>query len=137
MALDLDLDLDSSRWTTSAAFSSGAEQAGCTAPLSLWEAPSMDKSATAAVLVRVQGPDPKGTKRNDQSFSLFDAGITTLSASGTIVPVGERLVVVTSASVLRPFLTKKNKCAAWLWHRARRVASARVAPRPSLPRSCG
>lgn len=70
----------------------------------------MDQSARSAVLVRVQGPDPKGTKRNDQSFSLFDAGITTLSASGTILPVGDRLVVVTSANVLRPFLTQKNKC---------------------------
>ncbi len=70
----------------------------------------MDQSARSAVLVRVQGPDPKGTKRNDQSFSLFDAGITTLSASGTILPLGEKLVVVTSANVVRPFLTKKNKC---------------------------
>ena len=78
------------------------------------DAPAMVDAAmvgAAAVLVRVQGPDPKGTKRNDQSFSLFDAGITTLSASGTILQVGDRLVVVTSAHVLRPFLTKKNKCA--------------------------
>ena len=71
----------------------------------------MATASRSAVLVRVQGPDPKGTKRNDQSFSLFDAGITTLSASGTIIPLGDRLVVLTSAQVLRPFLTQKNRCA--------------------------
>lgn len=80
---------------------------GCAADT---RATMVDVASAAAVLVRVQGPDPKGTKRNDQSFSLFDAGITTLSCSGTIMKVGERLVVVTSAHVLRPFLTKKNKC---------------------------
>ena len=71
----------------------------------------MATASRSAVLVRVQGPDPKGTKRNDQSFSLFDAGITTLSASGTIIPLGDRFVVLTSAQVLRPFLTQKNRCA--------------------------
>ena len=71
----------------------------------------MEAIARNAVLVRIHGPDPKGTKRNDQSFSLFDAGITTLSASGTVVELGGKLVVLTTAHALRPFLTDANKCA--------------------------
>ena len=91
----------------------------------------MDQSARSAVLVRVMGPDPKGTKRNDQSFSLFDAGITTLSASGTILPLGDKLAVVTSANVVRPFLTKKNKCEP----RCAAVALSRAFRRPLAPTS--
>jgi|EP01049_Picozoa_sp_SAG25_P001413 hypothetical protein len=73
----------------------------------------MEGAGRHAVLVRVQGPDPKGTKRDDQSFSLFDAGITTLSASGLIVSIGgdpgvaTRLAVLTTANTLRPFLIEE------------------------------
>ena len=69
----------------------------------------MASAARHAVMVRVQGADPKGTKRNDQSFSLFDSGITTLSASGTIVALGEQLVVLTTANTIRPFMADNSK----------------------------
>ncbi|KAI3434105.1 uncharacterized protein J3R85_006904 [Psidium guajava] len=78
-----------------------------------------------SVMVRVQGPDPKGLKMRNHAFHQYQSGITTLSASGMLVPKGlydvglasrflgddnrSRALVVTVASVVEPFLS--------LWHR--------------------
>ncbi|KAI6705173.1 hypothetical protein NL676_008135 [Syzygium grande] len=78
-----------------------------------------------SVMVRVQGPDPKGLKMRNHAFHQYQSGITTLSASGMLVPkvlygsgLASRVLgndnwsgalVVTAASVVEPFLS--------LWHR--------------------
>ena len=69
----------------------------------------MDESIAHAVMVRVEGPDPKGLHRKDQSFSLFDSGTTTLSASGLVTKLSGKWVVVTTAHTIRPFLVGKSK----------------------------
>ena len=69
------------------------------------------EQAQRAVLVRVKAPDPEGTRRQQQSFCLFDdaAGVSTMSCSGTLIELGDRLVVLASARVLSPFLTNRNE----------------------------
>ena len=69
------------------------------------------EQAQRAVLVRVRAPDPDGTRRQQQSFCLFDdaTGVSTLSCSGTLIELGDRLVVLASARVLLPFLTNRNE----------------------------
>ncbi|XP_030543558.1 glyoxysomal processing protease, glyoxysomal [Rhodamnia argentea] len=78
-----------------------------------------------SVMVRVQGPDPKGLKMRNHAFHQYQSGITTLSASGMLVSKGlynvglairalgddnqSGALVVTVASVVEPFLS--------LWHR--------------------
>ncbi|XP_058095741.1 glyoxysomal processing protease, glyoxysomal isoform X2 [Magnolia sinica] len=77
-----------------------------------------------AVMVRIQGPDPKGLKMRRYAFHHHESGKTTLSASGLLLldslinsPILERLfghylqqhssvsaLVVTTASVVEPFL---------------------------------
>ncbi|GMY37401.1 glyoxysomal processing protease, glyoxysomal isoform X2 [Fagus crenata] len=78
-----------------------------------------------AVMVRVQGPDPKGMKMRKHAFHQYHSGKTTLSASGILLPdtlydgdVAKRLygqddrcpvLVVTVASVLEPFLSLQHR----------------------------
>ena len=69
----------------------------------------MDQSICYAVMVRVEGPDPKGLKRKDQSFSLFDSGTTTLSASGLVTQLAGKHVIVTTAHIIRPYLVGKSR----------------------------
>ncbi|THU45133.1 hypothetical protein C4D60_Mb02t14660 [Musa balbisiana] len=84
-----------------------------------------------SVLVRSQGPDPKGLKMRNHAFHLHQTGSTTLSASGILLPDGclsdrppifdhvcgihrhSGDLVVTPASVVEPFLTAeyRNKTA--------------------------
>jgi hypothetical protein len=69
------------------------------------------EQAQRAVLVRVRAPDPDGARRQQQSFCLFDdaTGVSTLSCSGTLIELGDRLVVLASAHVLSPFLTNRSE----------------------------
>nr|XP_048332584.1 glyoxysomal processing protease, glyoxysomal isoform X5 [Ziziphus jujuba var. spinosa] len=78
-----------------------------------------------AVMVRVQGPDPKGLKMRKHAFHQYHSGKTTLSASGMLLPdtlydsaiakhlLGERdrspVLVVTVASIIEPFLAQQQK----------------------------
>ncbi|XP_044496882.1 glyoxysomal processing protease, glyoxysomal-like isoform X2 [Mangifera indica] len=78
-------------------------------------------SRNFGVLVRVQGPDPKGLKMRNHAFHQFNSGKTTLSASGMLLPNniyhvdvaernwGVRGLVVTAASVVEPFLTMQQR----------------------------
>ncbi|KAG7962339.1 hypothetical protein I3843_09G062200 [Carya illinoinensis] len=78
-----------------------------------------------AVMVRVQGPDPKGLKMRNHAFHQYNSGKTTLSASGMLLPdnlydaeVAKRLcsyndrcpvLVVTVASIVDPFLSLQHR----------------------------
>ncbi|OMO76396.1 hypothetical protein CCACVL1_15703 [Corchorus capsularis] len=79
-----------------------------------------------SVLVRVQGPDPKGLKMRKHAFHQYHSGKTTLSASGMLLPdtlyntevaksildsdSGQNLMLVmTVASVIEPFLTIQHR----------------------------
>ncbi|XP_010057386.2 glyoxysomal processing protease, glyoxysomal [Eucalyptus grandis] len=78
-----------------------------------------------SVMVRVQGPDPKGLKMRNHAFHQYQSGITTLSASGMLLPDGlydvglasrvrgddnwSGAVVVTVASVVEPFLSLRRR----------------------------
>ncbi|KAH7662003.1 Peptidase Do protein [Dioscorea alata] len=80
-----------------------------------------------SVMVRVQGPDPKGLKMRRRAFHLHQSGRTTLSASGLLLPPGSLAetppiidhvceihkhagaVVVTCASVIEPFLITEQR----------------------------
>ncbi|WOL10420.1 glyoxysomal processing protease, glyoxysomal [Canna indica] len=80
-----------------------------------------------SVMVRSQGPDPKGLKMRNHAFHLHQNGSTTLSASGILLPDGclsDRSpmfdhvcsihghsgdLVVTTASVVEPFLTAEYR----------------------------
>ncbi|XP_031278959.1 glyoxysomal processing protease, glyoxysomal [Pistacia vera] len=78
-------------------------------------------SRNFGVLVRVQGPDPKGLKMRRHAFHQYNSGKTTLSASGMLLPnniydadVRERNwgvngLVVTVASVVEPFLSMQHR----------------------------
>ncbi|XP_057764470.1 glyoxysomal processing protease, glyoxysomal [Salvia miltiorrhiza] len=65
-----------------------------------------------AVMVRVQGPDPKGLKMRNHAFHHYNSGKTMLSASGTIFPassnleLSESILVLTVASVIEPFVSQ-------------------------------
>ncbi|XP_041993686.1 glyoxysomal processing protease, glyoxysomal-like [Salvia splendens] len=65
-----------------------------------------------AVMVRVQGPDPKGLKMRNHAFHQYNSGKTMLSASGMVFPassnleLSERVLVVTAASVVEPFVSQ-------------------------------
>lgn len=73
-------------------------------------------SRNFGVLVRVQGPDPKGLKMRRHAFHQYNSGKTTLSASGMLLPLsffdtkvaernwGVNGLIVTVASVVEPFL---------------------------------
>ncbi|KAJ6808758.1 glyoxysomal processing protease, glyoxysomal isoform X1 [Iris pallida] len=80
-----------------------------------------------SVMVRVQGPDPKGLKMRRHAFHLHQSGNTTLSASGLLLPEGclrdlhqtfeyitkihhhSGALVITMASVVEPFLTAQHR----------------------------
>ncbi|XP_072950929.1 glyoxysomal processing protease, glyoxysomal isoform X2 [Typha angustifolia] len=80
-----------------------------------------------SAMVRIQGPDPKGLKMRRHAFHLHQSGITTLSASGILLPAGAMCdpplildhvcrihgcsgaVVVTSASIVEPFLVAEHR----------------------------
>ncbi|CAE5958715.1 unnamed protein product [Arabidopsis arenosa] len=78
-------------------------------------------SRNFAVLVKVEGPDPKGLKMRKHAFHQYHSGNATLSASGILFPrnilTGEAVakvlfeagqdmaLVLTVASVVEPFLT--------------------------------
>ncbi|KAK6932596.1 hypothetical protein RJ641_002220, partial [Dillenia turbinata] len=74
-----------------------------------------------SVMVRVQGPDPKGLKMRKHAFHHYNSGKTTLSASGVIwpklgdgaenktTPFWDSPVIVTVASVVEPFLSVQHR----------------------------
>ncbi|XP_027932289.1 glyoxysomal processing protease, glyoxysomal [Vigna unguiculata] len=78
-----------------------------------------------AAMVRVRGPDPKGLKMRRHAFHQYRSGETTLSASGMLVPdtlydaqvaarlygdnCKDRVLVVTVASVVEPFLSPQQR----------------------------
>ncbi|XP_074587388.1 glyoxysomal processing protease, glyoxysomal isoform X2 [Curcuma longa] len=84
-------------------------------------------SRNFAVMVRSLGPDPKGLKMRNHPFHLHQTGITTLSASGILLPAGclstrppifdhvcgihghYGHLVVTTASLVEPFLSPEYR----------------------------
>ncbi|PON61385.1 Peptidase S1C [Trema orientale] len=86
---------------------------------------TVDFARNFAVMVRVQGPDPKGLKMRKHAFHQYHSGRTTLSASGMLLPhtlydyaVAKQLcgdgddfpvLVVTVASVVEPFLSVQHR----------------------------
>ncbi|KAJ6333507.1 hypothetical protein OIU77_009387 [Salix suchowensis] len=80
---------------------------------------TVDFASNFAVLVRIQGPDPKGLKMRKHAFHQYNSGDTTLSASGLLLPdtlyaaelaKSQGLgLVVTVASVVEPFLSSKHR----------------------------
>ncbi|XP_028074797.1 glyoxysomal processing protease, glyoxysomal isoform X4 [Camellia sinensis] len=84
----------------------------------------VDVARNFAVMIRVQGPDPKGLKMRKHAFHQYNSGKTTLSASGMLLPgfnvaPGAKkiecsdkpgsVVVVTVASVVEPFLSLQHR----------------------------
>lgn len=77
-----------------------------------------------SVMVRIQGPDPKGLKMRKHAFHHYQSGKTTLSASGVLLPetfnkfpivkhIRENsssvsALVVTVASIVEPFLSVQH-----------------------------
>ncbi|KAI3937524.1 hypothetical protein MKW92_050305 [Papaver armeniacum] len=77
-----------------------------------------------SVMVRIQGPDPKGLKMRKHAFHQYQSGKTTLSASGVLLPetfnkfpivkhIREHsssvsALVVTVASIVEPFLSVQH-----------------------------
>ncbi|KZV53232.1 glyoxysomal processing protease, glyoxysomal [Dorcoceras hygrometricum] len=75
-----------------------------------------DFARNFAVMVRVQGPDPKGLKMRNHAFHHYSSGRTTLSASGMLFMGSNRdegssgtVVVLTVASVIEPFLSQQYR----------------------------
>ncbi|TMW90165.1 hypothetical protein EJD97_016120 [Solanum chilense] len=88
----------------------------------------VDVARNYAVMVRIQGPDPKGLKMRKHAFHLYNSGKTTLSASGMLLPssfvngsvseqiqgesklqsIGGHLLVLTVASVIEPFVVQQD-----------------------------
>ncbi|KAL6992533.1 hypothetical protein U1Q18_010643, partial [Sarracenia purpurea var. burkii] len=82
-----------------------------------------------AVMIRVQGPDPKGLKMRNHAFHLYNSGKTTVSASGILLPGSFSVypsakqinggkdrgsqpgsaLVVTVASIIEPFLPQQHR----------------------------
>ncbi|KAI3697873.1 hypothetical protein L6452_30972 [Arctium lappa] len=75
-----------------------------------------------SLMIRVQGPDPKGLKMREHAFHHYISGKTTLSASGMVLPssfnvgpVAEQIssepmsLVLTVASIIEPFLSSKHR----------------------------
>ncbi|KAL3522300.1 hypothetical protein ACH5RR_015134 [Cinchona calisaya] len=89
----------------------------------------VDFARNFAVMVRIQGPDPKGLKMRNHAFHHYNSGKTTLSASGmllpgfshcpsrakeitddkTVQPLEDYVLVLTVASVIEPFLSQQHK----------------------------
>lgn len=87
----------------------------------------VDFARNLAVMVRVQGPDPKGLKMRRHAFHHYNSGKTTLSASGMLVAsslfdpaIAKQIIgdtdaslpdfafVFTVASVIEPFLSNRE-----------------------------
>ncbi|KAL6567395.1 hypothetical protein OROGR_001063 [Orobanche gracilis] len=83
-----------------------------------------DFARNFAVMVRVQGPDPKGLKMRNHAFHHYNSGKTMLSASGMIFPISvgsalsnggcnlkfsESVLVLTAASVIEPFILQQYR----------------------------
>ncbi|KAK6149934.1 hypothetical protein DH2020_017459 [Rehmannia glutinosa] len=82
-----------------------------------------DFARNFAVMVRVQGPDPKGLKMRNHAFHHYNSGKTMLSASGMIFPTSngsattggrdlkssETVLVLTAASVIEPFVLQQYR----------------------------
>ncbi|XP_024982804.1 glyoxysomal processing protease, glyoxysomal isoform X2 [Cynara cardunculus var. scolymus] len=75
-----------------------------------------------SLMIRVQGPDPKGLKMRKHAFHHYMSGKTTLSASGMVLPssfnvgpLAEQVssepmsLVLTVASIIEPFLSSKHR----------------------------
>ncbi|KAF8411133.1 hypothetical protein HHK36_003672 [Tetracentron sinense] len=80
-----------------------------------------------AVMVRIQGPDPKGLKMRKHAFHHYQSGKTTLSASGLLLPeffidspvvkhfldgndsMASSAVIATVASIVEPFLSLQHR----------------------------
>ncbi|KAL9243618.1 hypothetical protein vseg_017483 [Gypsophila vaccaria] len=73
-----------------------------------------------SVMLKINGPDPKGLKMRNHAFHHYHSGKTTLSASGLLLPrnlreavnfgcSGNGAIVVTVASIVEPFLSQKSK----------------------------
>ncbi|OIT27393.1 PREDICTED: glyoxysomal processing protease, glyoxysomal [Nicotiana attenuata] len=89
----------------------------------------VDVARNYAVMVRIQGPDPKGLKMRKHAFHLYNSGKTTLSASGMLLPssfvnasvskqiqgesklhsFGGHFLVLTVASVIEPFVVQQDR----------------------------
>ncbi|PHU26219.1 hypothetical protein BC332_04551 [Capsicum chinense] len=89
----------------------------------------VDVARNYAVMVRIQGPDPKGLKMRKHAFHLYNSGKTTLSASGMLLPssfvnasvskqiqgesklqsFGGHVLVLTVASVIEPFVVQLDR----------------------------
>ncbi|KAK2970363.1 hypothetical protein RJ640_030068 [Escallonia rubra] len=83
----------------------------------------VDVARNFSVMVRVQGPDPKGLKMRRHAFHHYNlllcvcvsSGKTTLSASGVLLPkqncrdTDTQLLVMTVASVIEPFLSLQQR----------------------------
>ncbi|CAK8534298.1 unnamed protein product [Lathyrus sativus] len=84
-----------------------------------------DSARNFAVMIRIRDPDPKGMKMRKHAFHHYRSGETTLSASGLLVPDSlcdtqvakrlygdkfeDRVLVVTVASVVEPFLSPQHR----------------------------
>lgn len=88
-----------------------------------------DFARNFAVMVRIQGPDPKGVKMRKHAFHQYNSGRTTLSASGVLIPgftdsasrnkhtsadesepnLHNSVLVLTVASVIEPFLSPQHR----------------------------
>ncbi|KAL8108054.1 glyoxysomal processing protease, glyoxysomal isoform X2 [Apium graveolens] len=90
----------------------------------------VDFARNFAVMVRVQGPDPKSLKMRRHAFHYYNSGKTTLSASGMLLPsslfdsaIAKQIIgdcdallpdcafVLTVASVIEPFLSNRDNLA--------------------------
>nr|XP_016490892.1 PREDICTED: glyoxysomal processing protease, glyoxysomal-like isoform X3 [Nicotiana tabacum] len=89
----------------------------------------VDVARNYAVMVRIQGPDPKGLKMRKHAFHLYNSGKTTLSASGMLLPssfvnasvskqiqgesklhsFGGHFLVLTVGSVIEPFVVQQDR----------------------------
>ncbi|XP_042435588.1 glyoxysomal processing protease, glyoxysomal-like isoform X2 [Zingiber officinale] len=101
-------------------------------------------SRNFAVMVRSLGPDPKGFKMRNHPFHLHQTGITTLSASGILLPAGclstrppifdhvcgihghHGHLVVTTASLVEPFLSPEYRNKATQEFSPKLISSAHV-----------
>ncbi|CAH1440166.1 unnamed protein product [Lactuca virosa] len=75
----------------------------------------VDVARNFSVIIRVQGPDPKGLKMRKHAFHHYTSGKTTLSASGVLLPTSFNVssepmsLVLTVASIIEPFLSPKHR----------------------------
>ncbi|KAM7530652.1 hypothetical protein LguiB_034062 [Lonicera macranthoides] len=89
---------------------------------------TVDFARNFSVMIRVQGPDPKGLKMRKHAFHHYNSGKTTLSASGMLLPNSfydpalankffgnsdtqafQGSLVLTVASVIEPFISLQHR----------------------------